>query len=104
MGAESIVGTLPDASNIEEVEGFTRSFAPSHRPTPDALESTPATTPNPEPIPNSLITDTVVRRGDTGAKYVALFSTAVPSNGFCESATPVEVELWVLLPLESKEP
>ena len=98
MGAESIVGTLPDVLNIEEeAEGFIRSFAPSRPPTP-------ATTPNPEPNPGSPIMGTVVRRGDAGAKYVALFPTAVPSNGFCERVTPVEAELWILLPPASKEP
>ena len=36
--------------------------------------------------------------------YVTRLPTPVPSNGFCETATPVEVEVWILFPLESKEP
>ena len=36
--------------------------------------------------------------------YVALLPTLPPSNGFWERVTPVEEELWILVPLDNKEP
>jgi hypothetical protein len=96
--------TVPDVLNVGKGEGFIGSLGSSRPPTPDWLVPTPANTPNPELIPNSSITVTIGRRGDPGAKYVALLPTPVPSNGFCESMIPVDVELWILLPPESKEP
>ena len=100
-GAEPIVWMDPDVVDTEDVEGFIGSLAPS---TPRAPEPTPAIPSHPEPVPNSPITGTVVQRGDAGATYVVLLPTLPPSNGFCERVTPVEVELWILEPLDNKEP
>ena len=101
VGAEPTVWRDPVVLDIEEVEGFNRPLALSRPPSPVPSPAAPL---HPEPVPNSPITGTVVKRGELGAMYDDLFPTLVPSNGFCESVTPVELELWILLPPESREP